>query len=174
MRVLYRTFALLAVVAVAGSVRAHDQPGAGTGLKALERFVGEWEVDGKWADGQRLQARGVYQWGLDQKIITAKTFVRDGDKEYQRYEGVFAWHPQKKSLFEISFAFDGAITEVLIEAKDKDTLHIGWVPFVPEKPSTVRQVIKFLDQDHFQWIVFIREGENWKQLIDATWKRRGK
>jgi hypothetical protein len=174
MRTFMPLFALSAMIGGAGSISADYQSGTGDALKPLVRFIGEWEVDGKWASGEKLQARGIYQWGLGNKIMTAKTFVRDGDKEYQRYEGVFAWHPQKKSLYEISFAFDGAITEVLIESKDKDTLHIGWVPFTPESPSPVRQVIKFLDADHFQWIVSIREGENWKQLIDATWKRKGK
>ena len=150
------------------------QSGPVAALAALDRFAGEWEVDSKWADGQRLQARGVYAWGLGKKIMTAKTFVRDGDKEYQRYEGVMAWHPEKKSLFEISFAFDGSLTEVLIEPKDKDTLHIGWVPFTAGKPSNLRQVIKFVSQNEFQWTVSMKEGENWKQLIDATWKRKGK
>jgi len=88
---------------------AAEEQGSEPGLTALERFAGEWEVDGKWSDGQPLRARGVYQWGLGKKIMTAKTFVGDGDKEYQRYESVMAWHPEKKSLFQISFAFDIAL-----------------------------------------------------------------
>jgi hypothetical protein len=174
MTAMYRMVAVVVLVACAGYLRAEVQPGAGTALAALDRLVGEWEVDGKWASGERLQARGVYAWSLGKKIMTAKTFVRDGDKEYQRYEGILAWHPEKKSLFEISFAFDGSLTEVMIEAKDKDTLHIGWVPYAPEKPSNLRQVIKFLGQNEFQWTVSMQEGESWKQLIDATWKRKGK
>ena len=61
--------------------------------------------------------------------------VRDADKENQRYESVMAWHPEKKALYEITFAFDGAISEYLIESKDADTLHIGWEPFRADKPS---------------------------------------
>src|SRR5579862_6490985 len=114
MTLVCRTLALLAFVAVAHSLQAAEQPNAGSGLAALQRFVGEWEVNGKWADGSTLHARGVYEWGLGKKIMTAKTFVGDGDKEYQRYEGIMAWHPEKKSLFQISFAFDGAVTEVLM------------------------------------------------------------
>jgi hypothetical protein len=60
----------------------------------------------------------------------------------------------------------------LIEPKDKDTLHLGWTPFTEGKPSNVRQTIKFLDKDSFQWIVLLKEGDQWKQLIDATWKRK--
>src|SRR5207302_42500 len=82
--------------------------------------------------------------------MTTKTFVRDGDKEYQRYEGIFAWHPDKKGLYYINFAFDGAIGETMVEAKDANTLHIGWVPCNPERPSPVRQVLTFLDNDRFR------------------------
>jgi hypothetical protein len=165
---------LVVILVAAGSLPADEKPPVKDKLAALERFTGEWEVHGKWVSGESLHARSVYDWGLGKKILKAKTFVRDGKKEYQRYEAVLAWHPEKKSLYEISFAFDGSISEFLIESKDKDTLHIGWVPYSPNKPAKVRQVIKFLDNDRFQWIVLIQDGKDWKQLIDATWKRKKK
>jgi hypothetical protein len=151
-----------------------DKPAEKSHLTALEPFVGEWEVDGKWSNGEALHARGVYTWGLGKKILTAKTFVRNGDQEYQRYESILTWHPEKKSLYEISFTYDGSISEVLIDNPDKNVLHIGWTPYDPAKPSKVRQVIKFLDADHFQWTVTLKDGEEWKPLIDATWQRKEK
>jgi hypothetical protein len=162
----------LTVLAIATQSRAADAPPAGNDLAAFERFAGEWVVDGKWSDGTPLHARSTYEWGLGKKILKAKTFVMNGDKEYQRYEEVMTWHLEKKSLYEISFAFDGGITEVMIEAKDKDTLHLGWVSANPDKPSPLRQVIQFTDKDHFRWTVTLKDGENWKQLIDATWRRK--
>lgn len=140
-------------------------------VAALERFVGTWEVDGKWSSGEPLHARGVYEWGLGKKIMTAKTFVKDADREYQRYESIMAWNPEKKSLYEITFAYDGSITEVLIDCKGPDTFQIGFTPFNPAKPGRVRQVLRFLDNDRFQWTVTLNEGDKWNQLIDATWKR---
>src|SRR5262249_26646173 len=119
-----------------------------------------------------LHARGVYSWGLGKTILHARTFVRDGEREYQRYEGVMAWHPEKKSLFQVSFAYDGALTEVLMEPQGKDTLRVSWAPFHPDKPSRVRQTLTFLDDDHFRWVVELRDGDGWKQLIDATWVRK--
>jgi hypothetical protein len=165
---------MLVVLTSSGAPRADNKPAADNKLAALERFAGEWEVDGKWSDGNSLHARGVYEWGLGKKILKAKTFVMEGNKEYQRYESILAWHPEKKSLFEITFAFDGHISEVLIESKDKDTLHFGWVPFTEGKPSNIRQTIRFLDNDRFQWVVSLEDGQDWKQLIDATWVRKGK
>ena len=162
---------VLAALASAGHAGSADEPAAGDKLAPLARFAGEWAVDGKWSDGATLHARSVYTWGLGKKILKAQTFVMDGKREYQRYEGVLAWHPEKKSLFEISFAFDGSLSEYLIECADKDTFRIGWAPFSPDKPGRVRQVLKFLDNDRFQWVVQVKDGDNWKQIIDATWKR---
>jgi hypothetical protein len=167
-------FVLCAVARVADPALAADKPAEPNRLAPLERFVGEWTVDGKWSNRQKLHARGVYEWGLGKKILRARTYVGQGKSEYQRYEGILAWNPDRKSLFEISFAYDGSMTEVLIENKDRDTLLIGWKPYTAGKPSNVRQTIKFLDNDRFQWVVSLKEGEEWKQLIDATWKRTKK
>lgn len=174
MRRLCAVLAALTCIAFPGRLPAEDKPTAANKLAPLERFAGEWVVDGKWSTGEALHARGVYEWGVNKKILKAKTFVMNGDKEYQRYESIMAWHPEKKSLYEITFVFDGDIHEVLIDAKDKDTLHLGWRPFKEGQPSPVRQVIKFLDDDHFQWTVSMKSGDTWKQLIDATWVRKGK
>jgi hypothetical protein len=166
--------AVLATVSDAALLSAEEpqQPPEGNRLAPLKRFVGEWTVDGKWAGGEHLRARSVYQWGLGKRILSAKTFVANGDKEYQRYEGILAWHPQKKSIYEISFAYDGAINEYLFESKDRDILLIGWKPYEAGKEAVVRQTIRFLDNDHFQWVVELKQGEEWKLLIDATWQRK--
>src|SRR5260370_12182788 len=76
-------------------------------LAPLERFIGYWVIDAKWSNGEALQARTTYEWGLGKKIVTAKTFVKKDGSEYQRYEGIMAWNPKKQCLFQISFAFNG-------------------------------------------------------------------
>jgi hypothetical protein len=141
-------------------------------LAPLARFAGEWEVDGQWSSGEALHARGVYEWGLGKKILRARTFVGTGDKEYQRYESVMTWHPKKQCLYEITFAYDGNISEVVIDPKDEDTLHIGYTPFHADQPQNVRQILKFKDNDHFVWTVNIKQGDEWKQIMEATWVRK--
>ena len=168
MKSRYVIFALAVSLTLTGRLHAQDDA-ARKALAALDRFVGEWTVDGRWSDGSSLHARGVYEWGLNKRILKARTYVKDGEKEYQRYESVLAWHPDKKLLFEISFAFDGALSEYVVETAGKDTLRIGWTPFAADKPSRARQVIKFLDKDHFRWTVSLKEGDGWKQLIEAVW-----
>src|ERR1700751_4878357 len=97
------------VVITAGGALAQDKAKSPetNQLAFLSRFVGEWTVEGKWNSGDELRARNVYEWGLGNKIIKSKTFVQSDKGEYQRYDAVMAWHPKKKSLFIISFSFDG-------------------------------------------------------------------
>jgi hypothetical protein len=153
---------------------SQKQPGGEAELAFLDRFPGEWSVQAKWATGESLEARGVYEWSLGKRILVTKTFVKDGAKEYQRYEGIMTWHPEKKTLYQVSFAYDGNITETVIDLKDKDTMQVGFTPFVEGKPSNVRQVIRFLNNDQFQWTVSINDGKQWQQIMDATWKRKRK
>jgi hypothetical protein len=144
-------------------------------LAPLARFIGEWTVHGKWSSGEELQARSVYAWGLGKKIITAKTYVKNKDNvEYQRYEGVLAWHPRKKSLFEISFAFDGDVHEMALDVKDADTLLIGYRAFDEGDDPKVRQKLEFKGPDKFVWTVLLKADDGWQQLIEATWERKAK
>jgi hypothetical protein len=159
------------------SARAADTPAAPAEdhLAPLTRFIGDWEVDGKWSDGSVLQARATYTWGVNKKIIVGKTFVKDPVKgEYQRYEGIMAWHPKKKSLYEVSFAYNGAISEVLFDQVDKDTLHVGYRPFHEGEPANLRQILHFNGDDAFVWTVSLKMGDDWTKIIEATWHRKAK
>jgi hypothetical protein len=128
----------------------------------------------------RSSKRGqVYEWGLGKKIIRAHTFVMNGRTEYQRYESIMAWHPRKKCLYEISFTYNGDISEHVIDVVGAETLHIGFTPFETDtaasskpSPASVRQVLKFIDADHMTWTVTMKQGGEWKQLIQATWARQ--
>jgi len=100
--------------------------------------------------------------------MKAKTFVTDGDREYQRYEAVMAWHPEKKCLYEVSFAFDGSVSEYRVDPKDRDTLHVASSRFREASRPNVRQIITFLDNDSYRWVILLKQGEEWKQIMDAT------
>jgi hypothetical protein len=168
---------ILWVLPIAGAAPAGDeQPAADKGhLAPLARFVGgQWVIHGRWSNGEDLKARSVYEWGIANKIIVAKTYVMNGDKEYHRYEGIFAWHPKKKSLVQFSFAYNGDLTETVMEIKDKDTVHVGWTPYNPGQPGNVRQVLKFQDDNSFVWTVALKNGDKWDQIMEGTWERKEK
>lgn len=151
-----------------------DQPKAEVEhLAPLARFIGEWETHGKWAQGGELHARGIYTWGLNRKLMHSKTFVKD-DKmgEYQRYEGVFYYKPQYKRVQMLEVAFNGALSESVLEVPDSNTLKFGYTDVSADKPSKVRQLITFTDNDTFVWKVELQSKEGWQQIIEATWRRK--
>jgi hypothetical protein len=164
---------LCAVFGLAAVARADDAKASAVPdkLAPLTRFVGEWVIDGHWASGEPLRARTVYEYGIAKKNIHTRTFVKNGDSEYQRYEGVFAFHPQKKCLVHYNFAYNGDVTESVVDVVDATTFHVGWTPF-DGKPSNLRQVLRFTDEDSFVWTVFLKKGDGWDQLIEATWHRK--
>jgi hypothetical protein len=160
---------LFAMLAVAGDdVELKIDPK----LAPLARFEGEWTVDGKWTGGTELHARAVYEWGLAGKIMRARTYVQDGEKEYQRYESTMAWHPGRKCLYEINFVVDGNVTEHRVESKDAKTLLIDFTPLDPDHPGKVRQTLAFVDHDHHTWKVELNGDNGWQTLIEATWVRK--
>jgi hypothetical protein len=176
-RQLWTLLALTPILTIQHGARADDTPAAPAEdhLAPVARFIGEWEVDAKWSDGSPLRARTVYTWGVNKKIIVGKTFVKDPAKgEYQRYEGIIAWQPKKKSLFEISFAYNGEISEVLYDFVDKDTIHVGYRPFHDGDPVNVRQVLHFAGNDAFEWTVMLKMGDDWTKIIEATWHRKAR
>jgi hypothetical protein len=169
-------FALWAFPFPGAPLAADEQPAADKGhLAPLARFVGgQWVIHGHWSNGEALTARSVYEWGIANKIIVAKTFVMNGDKEYQRYEGVFAWHPKKKSLVQYSFAYNGDLTETVLDLKDKDTIQVGWTPYSAGQLGNVRQVLRFRDDNSFTWTVAVKNGDKWDQIMEGTWERKEK
>jgi hypothetical protein len=171
-----RFAAILTVGLLAGPVSAsghHAGKTAENTLAPLERFLGEWEINGRWTSGDELHARNVIDWGIAKKFITAKTFVKNPDgTEYQRYDAVFAFHPKKKCLYQVSFTYKGDINETVIETAGEDTLHIGWKPFDANEPSNVRQIIKFVGKDSYVWTVQVKDGDDWKKLIEGAWTRK--
>jgi len=160
---------------------ADDAPAASQNhMSALAKFDGEWHVNGKWSNGETLEARTVYHWGLGKKIVMAETYAKYRGKEYQRYENVMTWHPKKKCLYEISFTYDGEISEHVIDAVEPDTLHVDFRPLPDDVAGAaaktiapeLRQVLKFTDDDHMVWTVTMKQGGEWQQLIEATWVRQ--
>jgi hypothetical protein len=85
---------------------------------------------------------------------------------------VFGWDPKRKRLFEISFAFNGELSEHVIEPAENDTLKIGWTPFNADESANVRQTLQFKDRDTFVWTVWIKNKGDWQRIMQGTWRRK--
>ncbi|HEY7087323.1 MAG TPA: hypothetical protein VH518_04490 [Tepidisphaeraceae bacterium] len=140
-------------------------------LSAVAPFVGgEWRIKATWAGGNPLEARAIYDWGLNKKFVVAKTFVKlpEGG-EYQRYETIFG--DDKGQLMSYGFTFNGEV-HVLPMAVDGRTISDEWTVDGENGSVRIKQRIELLDDNHFHWQVWsAAAGADWKPMMDGTWVR---
>lgn len=119
-------------------------PDVATKFGRLAELIGEWRVQGRWTDGAELSARAEYSWTLDGRAIRVCTFVTpETGAEYQRYEGLITWSPERGALVQHSHAFDGSSEQLLITpGSTNGEFRIGFEPIEPSRPSRLRQMLQ--------------------------------
>jgi hypothetical protein len=140
-------------------------------LEALARFVGGgWIGEGRHGPDAAFRTRVVYEWGLNRRLLKAKSFLSGDKGERLVYESVFTWHPQKKQLIFLSVSAEGGIFEGAVEKKG-DTFESHFDSFSGSQVSKFRQTIQFLDDDHTVWTVFAKKGDDWVKVIESKQHR---
>jgi hypothetical protein len=143
-----------------------------TSAAVFAPFLGEWEITARWDSGEELRARAVYEWGLNGKHMREHTYVQGPKGEYERYETMLSYHAGKKSLACYSFAYDGSISEQRVETADGKVFNFGVTAWDESDPANLRQKIEFTSRDTFVWTVELRNGTEWKRLIEGAWRRK--
>jgi hypothetical protein len=145
--------------------------GWGGPLDAVAPYVGgEWRINAAWKDGNPLQARSTYEWGVGKKFIIAKTFVGEPTKQYQRYVTIFG--EQDGKLMAWGFVFDGHhdVSEFKIDGK---RLHSDKpMPAADgSKKSILHQSIELTEPNRMHWLVSIETNGQDKPVMDGEWVR---
>lgn len=141
-------------------------------LDVLAPYVGGvWEVNGKWADGNALEAHEIFEWGPGKKWITCKTFLHRKDGQlFQRYETVFGVKDGKLTTW--GFTFNGKMdtNEWKVDGKRMHTA--STMPGVDvQSGSTLYQSIEQVEPNKFRWVVEQETNGQKQLLIDANWIR---
>jgi hypothetical protein len=136
-------------------------------LEPFGRLVGgEWIGEGKHGGDSDFRTRVVYEWGINHKLLKARSYLRQNGAEKLVYESVFAWHPQKKTVIFMSFAADGHIFDGTMEAKG-DAFDGLWNAYAEGRTATYRQTLRMLDADTMSWTVYAKKGDAWEKVIDS-------
>lgn len=139
-------------------------------VKQFAPFVGEWTIRGAWADGTPLVAHNINSWTLNGSHLAGQTWIGEGAQKHQRYQSMFSYDAKHDCLVTYSFAVDGAVSAYRAETEDGKTFKFGFAPIAHEE-TTVRQTITFTSADEYRWVVEIKNGETWSQIMDGVWKR---
>jgi hypothetical protein len=172
----YRLGPWLAVTLLVGAVlpaAAQDKKDAkdANPLDTLAPFVGgAWVSKGKGPVKGEFRTRVVYEWGLNRKLLKAKSYLVGDRGEELVYESVFGWHPKRREIFFYSFSGQGYIFEGTV-SRQKDTFEILFESHAKAGTATYRQTIQFLDKDHTLWTVFLNKGDEWIKVIESKQQR---
>jgi hypothetical protein len=140
-------------------------------LESLACLVGgTWIGEGQHGPDSEFRTRVVYEWGLNRRLLKAKSFLRGDKGERLVYESVFTWHPQKNKLIFLSISAEGGIFEGTVERKG-DTFECVFNSYSGTASSRFRQTIQFLDADHTLWTVFAKKGDDWVKVIESKQHR---
>jgi len=181
-----RTF-LLALLLLGGSLAARaDEPAsrpqasaqaksepAAHPLAPLARLVeGQWRGQIVLLDGTVIRARHVFEWGLGGKIIKSKTYGAFGDRPEQLvYEGLFAWHPEKKTISFQEVAAYGGTNEGTIEPEG-NALHYRWTQYGSGGATVFKETLLFSDDDHFTSEAHKQTDDGWEKFTEESSFRR--
>jgi hypothetical protein len=165
---------LLAAVCLSSRAGGADESAGETPteLAPLAQFIGEWTIDGHWANGEALKARETAEWGLNRKFIEVRTWVsrNDGSGEYERYRSIYSVKDGKLVLY--NFAYDGgsSVDEMKVNGKVIDVRRKAKSPDGGE--MVIRQELEFTGSDKFQWRVWLERDGNSQQIMDGQWVRK--
>jgi hypothetical protein len=165
-----RPFAIVALALVAlPAVLAEEKES--NPVESLACFVGgAWIGDGRHGPDSDFRTRVVYEWGLNRRLLKAKSYLHGDKGERLVYESVFTWHPEKKKLVFLSVSAEGGIFEGTVEKKG-NIFESLFHSYSGSADSTFRQTIQFLDDDHTLWTVFAKKGETWVKVIESKQHR---
>ena len=178
---------LLALLLLGGSLAARaDEPAsrpqeaaqaksesAAHPLAPLAHLVGgQWRGQIKLLDGTVIRARHIYEWGLGGKIIKSKTYGALGDgPEALVYEGLFAWHPEKKKIAFLEVAAYGGTNEGTIEPEGS-ALHYVWTQYSSSGATVYKETLLFPDNDHYTSEAHKKTDSGWEKFTtDCSFRR---
>lgn len=178
---------LLALLLLCGSLAARaDEPAsrpqeatqaksesAANPLAPLAQLVGgQWRGQITLIDGTVIRARHIYEWGLGGKIIKSKTHGAIGDgPEALVYEGLFAWHPEKKKIAFQEVAAYGGTNEGTIEPEGS-ALHCFWTQYSSSGATVYKETLLFPDNDRYTSEAHKKTDNGWEKFTAESIFRR--
>ena len=106
MQGLATTLAVCCAVAVT-SCRASQKPADRGHLEHLDATIGEWKLEGQWADGVEFVGEESTQWMMDGKFRRSSGWTKNRDGEKVQYRIVMGWDPVAREVYSEFVRSDG-------------------------------------------------------------------
>lgn len=174
-----RSLALcLALLGCATAPRARAQPPATPPATAQPAATGEpadplapvafleggtWRGEGKWPDGSLLRVEQRFHWGPTRRVLHFDAYGLASGARTLLYEGLLFRDGRRGKLVQWNFKPDGELTETEVTRVNGD----GYEVQGPNSWSIIRK----LGADEFGWELRVKQGDQWKPILNATFSR---
>jgi hypothetical protein len=149
---------------------AATRPASNKPAAIFDRLVGAWLGDHA-GTGEADRARVVYEAGIADQLVKCRSYTVNGKGEAKlRYETFIYYHPRDKQLRAISVGSTGGIFDGSVGGT-RDELLFEFSAYLKDDRVDYKQSIRFLSDDRYQWTVWQKQGEDWKQVIEGTFTR---
>lgn len=140
------------------------------GMAALEPLIGTWTTAPPEGGTGKGGMRVVYEWGLNKQVMHAKSFRSSDGVESPVYETTLSWHPKNKQYVFRSVSATGDMFDGVAEMVG-NTVEWQWEGISGDKVTVYRQSQKLVGSDRYDWTVYVRNPDGWKQIMEATFAK---
>jgi hypothetical protein len=125
---------------------------------------GTWIGEGTWPDGSALTVEVRYFWGPTKRVLHFETFEPEGGHRKLIYEGILFFDPKLGAIVQYNFKPNGEV--------DVSQLSNASAVGYEVRGANTHSLVRFAGPDEFHWELRVPDGNDWKLILDATYRRR--
>ncbi|GEM_PF-4496417 len=167
--------AVCAFVAGHGPVWAQSPATPSNPLEQIGWFAGgTWTAEEKASDGSTLLVKMNCYWGDTRHALLFKVSFVAGGRETPQYDGMFVWHPGKKTLTLWQVNRHGEVAEGELTVNGEEMDQVVRVSHPDGGAHFLKARYQRLNNDAFRFKAFFRlaESDPWQDAVDVIYKRQ--
>lgn len=125
---------------------------------------GTWHGDGKWLDGSTLKIEERYFWGPTRRVLHFETYDLTSEPRKLLYEGLLFFDDKRGKIVQWNFKPTGGHDESELTKTDGKGFEV--------RGENTWSRIHYTGADELHWELRVRQANEWKKLLDATYRRQ--
>jgi hypothetical protein len=132
---------------------------------------GRWVADIKGSDDSPLRVEATFRRSAHKKAITYDVVFKSNNNSVTQYEGMYFWHPGKKTITLMEVTAAGATTEGAL--KPEGTMLVQRNLSTQADGTTQDQRVELVRKgnDAFAFEAFLKKDDQWVKAVGFTYNR---
>lgn len=132
---------------------------------------GKWVADIKASDDSPLRLELTFRRSAHKKLITYDVVFKSKNNSVTQYEGMYFWHPGKKTITLMEVTAGGATTEGAL--KPEGTMLVQRNLSTRADGATQDQRVELVRKgdDAFAFEAFVKKDDQWVKAVGFTYDR---